>query len=414
MSLSSPGLAPPGSGGPASLEFRRAWPVLIAAIVGVSLCVTGLPNYAIGLFIDPLSREFGWSRSAISLWSVWQMGALACVTPVVGVLIDRFGSRPIALISIPLFAAAIASMSLLRGDIRMLYVGAVATSILGGGTIVTLYSKTVNGWFKSGRGRALGFLGSGIALASIFGPRVLQAVVDRVGWREGFQFLALVVLMAFPFVYFLLFERKEDSGAPDAAPVLGLTLKAAVRTPMFWYQAVAYFLISLLTNGLMISLVPYLSDQGMTRADAAGRLGLFGISSLLGRIGTGFIFDRFRAPPVCATIFLMAALAAAALAVFGVRYSTLFIVVTGLALGSETDALGYLTVRYFGMRAYGEIATLFAVGLAIGNGIGPFAISRLRELSGGYETPFLVVAGLTGVASVLMILLGRHPYLEST
>src|SRR5271163_1522772 len=176
------------AGGPALSEFRHGWTVLVAAIVGVSLCVTGLPNYAIGLFIDPFSREFGWSRSAISLWSVWQMGALACITPVVGVLIDRFGSRPIALISIPLFAAAIASMSLLAGDIRMLYLAAVATSILGGGTIVTLYSKTVNGWFRTGRGRALGFLGSGIALASIFGPRVLQQVVDRVGWRTGFLF----------------------------------------------------------------------------------------------------------------------------------------------------------------------------------------------------------------------------------
>jgi predicted MFS family arabinose efflux permease len=414
MRQSSPDPAQPEPGGSASLEFRQGWTVLVAAIVGVSLCVTGLPNYAIGLFIDPLSREFGWSRSAISLWSVWQMGALACITPVVGVLIDRFGSRRIALISIPLFAAAIASLSLLKGDIRMLYVGAVATSILGGGTIVTLYSKTVNGWFKTGRGRALGFLGSGIALASIFGPRVLQMVVDRIGWRAGFQFLALVVLVAFPFVYFLLFERNRDSGGSNVAPSRGLTLKEALRTSAFWYQAVAYFLISLLTNGLMISLVPYLSDQGMTRAEAASHLGLFGVSSLLGRIGTGFIFDRFRAPPVCAAIFFMAALAAAALAIFGVRYSSFFIVITGLALGSETDALGYLTVRYFGMRAYGEIATLFAVGLAIGNGIGPYAISRLRELSGGYETPFLVVAGLTGVAATLMVLLGRQPYLEST
>jgi MFS family permease len=404
----------PVTGGTASLEFRSAWKVLVAAIVGVSLCVTGLPNYAIGLFIDPLSKEFGWSRSAISLWSVWQMGALACVTPVVGILIDRFGSRPIALVSIPLFAAAIASMSLLGGDIRMLYAGAVATSILGGGTIVTLYSKTVNGWFRTGRGRALGFLGSGIALASIFGPRALQIVVDRVGWRAGFQFLALIVLLAFPFVYFLLFERKMDSGAPEAPPVFGLTLKEAVRTPVFWYQAVSYFLISLLTNGLMITLVPYLTDQNLTRAQAAGHLGLFGVSSLLGRLVSGFIFDRFRAPPVCAVIYFMATAATAALAFLGVGFSSVCIIVIGLALGSETDALGYLTARYFGMRAYGEIATLFAVGLAIGNGIGPFAVSRLHELSGGYAAPFLVVAALTGIAAVLMVLLSRHPYLKGT
>src|ERR1700679_599474 len=195
------------SSGSALQEFRCSWKVLLAAMIGVSLCVTGLPNYAIGLFTDPLSREFGWSRSEISLWSLWQMGALACVTPLVGVLMDRFGSRPIALISIPLFAATIASMSLLKGDIRMLYLAAVATSVFGGGTIVSLYSKTVNGWFRAGRGRALGFMGSGIALASIFGPRALQSVVDRVGWRAGFLFLALLVLLVFPVVYFLLFER---------------------------------------------------------------------------------------------------------------------------------------------------------------------------------------------------------------
>ena len=407
-----PGMA--GSGGSALREFRGGWKVLLAAMIGVSLCVTGLPNYAIGLFTDPLSREFGWSRPAISLWSLWQMGALACVTPLIGVLIDRFGSRPIALVSIPLFAAAIASMSRLGGDIRMLYVAAVATSVFGGGTIVTLYSKAVNGWFREGRGRALGFLGSGIALASIFGPRVLQGVVDRVGWRTGFLFLALLVLMAWPVVYFLLFERKRDPGDPDAEPATGLTLGQAVRTTPFWCQAVTYALMSLLTNGLMISLVPYLTDQRMSRADAAARLGLFGVSSLAGRLASGFIFDRFRAPPVCAAVYFLAAVATAALAVFGVRFSSACIVLTGLALGSEVDALGYLTVRYFGMRAYGEIATLFAVGIAVGNGIGPFAISKLRELSGGYEAPFLVVAALTGVAAALMALLNRHPYLEST
>jgi MFS family permease len=401
-------------GASASSEFRRSWKIVVASMVGVGLCVTGLPNYAIGLFIDPLAKEFGWSRSAISLWSVWQMGALACVTPVIGVLIDRFGSRRIALTSIPLFAAAIASMSLLGGDIRMLYLAAVATSILGGGTIVTLYSKTINGWFKAGRGRALGFMGSGIALASIFGPRALQLVVDRLGWRAGFLFLALVVLSAFPFVYFLLFERKRVPGGPDEALERGLTLKEAVGTSVFWYQAASYFLISLLTNGLMITLVSYLTDQKLTRAEAAARLGLFGISSLLGRLISGFVFDRFRAPPVCALVYFLAAASTAALAIFGVRFSPVCIVVTGLALGSETDALSYLTARYFGMRCYGEIATLFAVGLAVGNGIGPFAVSRLRELSGGYEAPFLIVAGLTSVAAVLMVLLGRHPYLEST
>lgn len=412
MTPYSPALTRPDQG--AMPEFRRSWKVLFAAMIGVSLCVTGLPNYAIGLFTDPLSREFGWSRSAISLWSVWQMGALACITPVVGVLIDRFGSRPVALISIPLFSSAIASMSLLGSDIRMLYGAAVATSILGGGTIVTLYSKTVNGWFVAGRGRALGFLGSGIALASIFGPRVLQVVVDRVGWRVGFLFLALVILTAFPFVYFLLFEQAQGPGAPDAAAKTGLTLRQALRTPVFWYQAVTYLLMSLLTNGLMISLVPYLTDQKFSRADAAAQLGLFGVSSLLGRLASGFVFDRFRAPPVCAAVYFLAAVAAATLAVFGVRFSSVCIIVTGVALGSETDALGYLVARYFGMRAYGEIATLFAVGIAIGNGIGPFAISRLREFSGGYEVPFLFVAALTGIAAALMALLGRHPYLRST
>jgi MFS family permease len=117
---------------------------------------------------------------------------------------------------------------------------------------------------------------------------------------------------------------------------------------------------------------------------------------------------------VCAAVYFLAAVAAAALAIYGVRFSSACIVVTGLALGSETDALSYLTARYFGMRAYGEIATLFAVGIAIGNGIGPFAISRLREDSGGYEAPFLVVAALTSVAAGLMVLLSRHPYLKST
>jgi len=182
--------------------------------------------------------------------------------------------------------------------------------------------------------------------------------------------------------------------------------------PIFWFQAIAYGLFSILIGGMIVLLVPFLTDHGLSRAAAANYAGLFGLGSFGGRIISGYLFDRVHAPYVCACVFFMAAVAVAVLGFTGAHYAAVCVVAVGLSLGSEVSALGYITARYFGLRAYGQIFAALAILNNLGGGLGPFAISRARELTGSYALPFMILAVLAAVAAALMLLMGRHPFLD--
>jgi len=84
-------------------EFSRGWKVLIASLLGTAFGASPLPFNTIGFFIDPLQREFGWSKAEVS-FGVTIYGVLgALLAPVFGCLADRYGVRRVALGSLATF-----------------------------------------------------------------------------------------------------------------------------------------------------------------------------------------------------------------------------------------------------------------------------------------------------------------------
>ena len=342
---------PPGN--TAGQEFRTSWRVLLAAMLGVGLCVNGLPYYTVGVFIDPLAAEFGWARSAISLWSFFLTGGLVVTAPLVGWATDRFGARRVILVSIPLLAVCVAAMSRIGPRIWMLYAAVLAMSVLGSGASGIAYGKTVNSWFSAGRGLALGIFAAGIGLVSIVGPRLIQSVVDALGWRVGFLAVGAAALAAWPLMYLFLFEQRVALAPGQGGATAGATCREALGMPIFWFQAVAYGLFSILIGGMIVLLVPFLTDHGLTRVAAATYAGLFGVGSFAGRIISGYLFDRVHAPYVCAAVFFLAGLAVCVLGLTGARYAGVCILVMGAVawLGGERLGLHHSPVlRAPGLR----------------------------------------------------------------
>ena len=393
------------------LEYRRSWPVLLAAMAGLGLCVNGLPYYTVGVFIDPLAKEFGWARSAISAWSSIIWAGVLFAGPFAGRLVDRFGVRPVALVAIPVLAASVASMSLLRNNIWMLY----GLAILGLGTGAVPYLKAVVGWFTVGRGLALGLLSASLGAITAIAPRLVQMVVDNMGWRVGFLFVGVVVLSAWPITYLFLREPVRTANAASPVEAWGVTRPQAMRMPVFWLLSASFGIFSLLSNAMLVCIIPFLTDSGLSRTDAATYAGLFGVGSFLGRIISGFLFDRLNAAYVCAAGNLLAAGATVILGVYGAHYAFLCIMMVGFSFGSEMDAQTYCAAKYFGLRSYGEIYTVMGVLRALLGGGGAYGITRLQELFGGYSLPFFIFASFGFIAAVLMVQVGRQPVLaEST
>ena len=102
-------------------EFSRGWKVLIASLLGTAFGASPLPFNTIGFFIDPLQREFGWSKAEVS-FGVTIYGVLgALLAPVFGWLADRYGVRRVALGSLAAFGLVFASFALVPNGLSWYY-----------------------------------------------------------------------------------------------------------------------------------------------------------------------------------------------------------------------------------------------------------------------------------------------------
>ena len=165
-------LAPPApSPGPVG-ELRRHWAALTAATVGIGTGVAVMPFYTNGLFIPALEAEFGWSRSQLS--SLALVGAVITIltSPLVGVIVDRFGVRLPGVISLVVLAGAYFLLSASGPSFAGYLAVWIGMYVLAAASTAVSFTRTVNERFDRARGLALG-----IALGGRRVPGVEEGVL---------------------------------------------------------------------------------------------------------------------------------------------------------------------------------------------------------------------------------------------
>jgi cyanate permease len=172
----------------------------------------------------------------------------------------------------------------------------------------------------------------------------------------------------------------------------------------YWRLLVAFFLISVVVGGLIVSLPPMLADRGIPLADAGRALGLLGFAIIAGRLTIGWLVDRFPARVVAPVYVLLPALSCTLLAQ-GVAV-TPSILLIGLSAGAEVDLLAYLMSRYFGMRHYSKIYGWALSAFSAGAGMGPIFAGRVHDLTGTYVAALYSFAVMVVVAAGLIGTLG--------
>jgi MFS family permease len=279
-----------------------------------------------------------------------------------------------------------------------------------------LYGRIISGHFRVGLGTALGLMSSGIGFSAVFGPRLLQAVTDAYGWRWSFGSASLVIVIALPLIAGWLREsrRPADNRIGAVGAECGVSVAQAIRMPVFWALAGGSLLYGTCVGGASVNLVPFLTSEGLSRADAASAVGLFGAATVTGRFLTGIIIDRSRihAALLMAIVLVAEGLAFAALGLTGISFMLIALPVFGFAVGAQADCLAYCTVRIFGRRSYGSIFGIIGMTmLYLGPGSGAVLFSAARDVLGAYGHVFLIWAGLAAVAALLLTLVSRYPFL---
>jgi cyanate permease len=177
-------------------------------------------------------------------------------------------------------------------------------------------------------------------------------------------------------------------------------LKLAGAASLFALSACA-----LTSNG-----VPILLREGFDRGTAASLAGLIGIGSIAGRLGGGYLLDRFDAGKVAAVSVLSPIVTAILLLTHGrsERAAATACLVLGLALGTEFDACAYLAARHFERRHFGALFGMLAGLLLFFNGVAPTLANYVYDVTRSYDIVLWAIIPCSVVAAGLFLLLSRN------
>lgn len=401
-------------------EWRANWTLVASSTAGFSFATIAAAS--IGLFMVPLSQEFGWSRAEISLGLTMYALMAVPLSPFVGALIDRWGSRRLALPGVLLSACAFAAFGLLTGSLVHWFAVWIVYSIVALGVKGTVWTAAISSVFSAGRGLALAVTLSGSAIAMTLVPVIAQWLIDNQGWRIAYIWLGLgwgafVLALLVPFFFDAgdRAERSQRSGTEPAprrnAVLQGLSIAQAIRSLALLKIGAATLVTVVLVSAVSVHQIPMLTGQGVTRQTAAMAAASAGLASIAGKLATGWMLDRWKGGWISGFSLMLPAMSYVILLNPAAHIALVFlaIAVIGYSNGAFVQISAYMTGRYGGLRNFGKIYGTIASVTALGVGIGPVLAGAIFDTYGSYW--LLLVSGipLALISRLLMIRLGPYP-----
>jgi MFS family permease len=387
------------------------WRVVLAACLGVMAGFGSLFVYTFAVFVKPLSAEFGWNRASISLGFGLAAITLGLISPLLGRLIDRHGPRRVILPCMTIFACAIISLAFLHSGIWQFYLTCIILGFVGNGAAHLAYSRSISTWFQKRLGMALALVMVGAGLGAMILPVFAQAIISRAGWRAAYFSLGtLALLLGLPLTW--RYVRERGLLRRESAPVAqsGLSWQQGLRSYAFWIIVAVLFVGSISVNGAITHLSALLTDRGITPKDAALCASLLGGSSLLGRIGVGWLLDRFFGARVAFVVCLISAGGIFLLArASNFSAGCLAAALIGIGAGGEAAITPYLLTRYFGLRSFSTLYGLTWTFYAAAGAVGPVILGRAFDSTGSYADSLVILAAALFLAATMNLLLPTYP-----
>lgn len=399
---------------------------IIAAAFISQFVAVGIFSYVLGPFMIPMIEELGWSRAEFTLSRSLGQLVMGMTGFIIGSYVDRFGPRPLMLLGTTILIGALIAHSQITEIWQWLLLNGVMATV-GGALLGNLVvNVTLAKWFVEKRGQAVAWAAMGVSFAGILLTPAATLMIDALGWRSTWLLLALgTAVLVYP-VAMIMRRMPEDhgwhpDGKSDVQVAAGdaqraeadfarsLTRQQALRTPAFYLLVLAFGLFTINIVVMLLQTVPYLSDAGFSRAEAAFAITVASIPAMLSKPVWGFFIDRLPAKPLAA---LGATLTGIAL--FGVVYcvnlGTLPLIyasyaMLGLGWGGMIPLTEVIWGAYFGRRFLGAVrSAALPFSLLLGAGA-PLAVSWHYDLSGSYNSGLLVVAGLNVLSGLLLQLI---------
>lgn len=399
-------------------EWKSHWPLVLAGMIGMSFY--SIITYTLGVFMEPLENEFGWSRTQISVGLTIFMLTAFVGGPLIGAVIDRIGTRRVALPGLALHALIFAAFGFANGSVvQWLFLWSVM-AVVALATKGLIWSAAVSSTFTVSRSLALAVMLMGTALGQA-SPIVANWLIENTGWRMAYVWLGLGWGgIAFLLVLLFFFDardrnRKNGDAAQRPVSLSGLSSAEAIRSSRIWRIGIANVCMTFVAGGVSVHLVPVLTETGAERSVAVAIAASAGISSIAGKLLAGVVLDRIQS-----NIIPFGAFAAPAIGYFLLLDTfnsnamlTLGVLIMAFAGGAGFQITIYLVSRYGGMKNFGKIYGTISSAIMLGAALGPLASGMLYDATGSYQLMIMAAIPVILISASLFLGLGPYPEFEN-
>jgi MFS family permease len=404
-------------------------------IVGVGFLANVASSFALAstmsIFLKPLTSDLGVSRGVFSLLRSGEGIIAACIAPLIGTLVDRYGGRWLMVIGTAIVAV---------GYFLLTYVESFAQFVWIRLTLVTLgdsmmgymvVNVIIAQWFTRYRGRALAISSMGVGFAKVCMPLVAASLILWLGWRHTWFAFGLITLGLLVVPALLIIRRTPEAmgllpdGTEEATGVRVVTSKKAAtagagtgaqevvwtrgeaaRTTAFWLLVITFGISSIGVTGLNLHVYSYVTDLGYSAVIAATVMSIIASMQLASPLVWGLLADRIGARYAATLRFVIQGIGLAVAVISGeLVWLYAGFLLYGIGLGGNMVLPDILWADYFGRHSLGKIR---GMGLLISHflaAIGPPFFGFLFDITRGYGLSFTIFGAVLVISALLSLML---------
>lgn len=385
----------------------------------IILAMTFGINYSFGVFFKPLLHKFEWSRTSLSgVYSILQFMA-GFLGIFAGRISDRFGPRVVVVgIACVLgLGCVLLSFTSWIASFYLIHILLIAPGI---GSPWPALMSTIARWFDSRRGLMTGLAASGIGFGTLAAPPLMVRIIDTYGWQTAYRVMGIAAFITIIAASRLLVNSPDKTGErpgekhdPDLihnkTDPGELGLKEAVKTRSFALLCLTYIFYGYCLHTVMVHIIPYATDLGITVSRAALIMVVLGAVSMVNRVAIAGISDKVGVRiSLNIVLFLMMLSYFCLHASQGIFVFLVFATLFGIAYGGAISLQALIVTEFFGLHSGGVIIGVVIFAYTVGAAAGPVLSGYLFDLTGGYSIAFWV-ASILAIISFLLSLLLRIP-----
>lgn len=392
------------------------------------ILVTAAVRSGLGIFVVPMSDDFGWNRATVSLVAGSGTVLMGLVGPFTGRLLDRFGGRAVVTVSLALTALSTFLLTWTTGILFFVLVYGLLGSIATSGANLAPLGVVVARWFRRRRGTAMGLMAIGLPMSQLIALPSILFLVNSVGWRNTWGILGAVTGVTVPLSFLLLrgspqamgLEPDGDSAHLLRGPTLPLVHPAPLETEQWphsfrslpiWLIMGGMFMCGFTDISMSIHMVPFAQEAGFSTGVIGLSLAILGIANIAGSFLTGIASDRFGGKNPLLFTYITRAIAYAFLIFAHGNLSLLgFAALSGFTWIATGPLTINLTSDIYGLKHLGVLSGIVQMSHQIGAGLGIYVFGLVRDMTGDYHLAFIMGGAALVSAALITMGLSEHRY----